>query len=61
MFRQFLCMLAQHVLWHVQVQTGASLQNSPMPAAELADSPAVEQPMENAQQVRLPLWPSARH
>ena len=42
-------------VWRVQVQTGASLQNSPMPEAthpaDLADSPVAEQPMEHAQQV----------
>ena len=52
-------------VWHVQVQTGASLQNSPMPvaahAAELTDSPAAEQPTEDAQQVSPPLWPSVMH
>ncbi|KAL3142808.1 hypothetical protein ABBQ38_003107 [Trebouxia sp. C0009 RCD-2024] len=38
----------------MEVQTGASLQNSPTPAggqaAELADSPTAEQPCDNAQQ-----------
>ena len=53
-------------VWHGQVQTGASLQNSPMPrvahAAELADSPvAAEEPMENAQQVSSPFCLSAMH
>ena len=45
----------------VQVQTGASLQNTPMPAAqeaaERADSPAAEQPSGNAQQVSPGLRP----
>ena len=52
-------------VWHVQVQTGASLQNSPMPeaahGADLADSPAAKQPMEHAQQVSPLFCPPAIH